>query len=427
MSAPHSVDGDAVVKKVIKRLIPFLFLCYIINYIDRINVGYAALEMKDSLQLSDAVYGLGASMFFVGYVFFEIPSNLVMERVGARLWIARIMVSWGAVSSCMMWVTGPSSFYALRFLLGAAEAGFFPGTIFYLTHWIPAKQRARAVALFLTSTALSGVIGGPLSGALLRLGGTGGLMGWQWLFLLEGIPAVVLGLVTLRYLDDLPVEAQWLSLQERQWLTDKMREENDEKQRHHGYTLFRALTNIKVWRLCILYFSIIISYYGVVFWLPQILKGFSGLNNFMVAVISAVPYFVAAVGMVLIGSHSDRTGERRGHVAFAALLGSAGLLMIAYFQHKHPLLAFFALCLAGLGIWSTLGPFWSLPTEFLTGTAAAGGIALINSMGNVGGFVGPSVVGFVKDQSGSFTGGLLVLAGTLLVGSFLAITVTEKN
>jgi D-galactonate transporter len=421
------VDGERIVQKIVKRLIPFLFLCYIVNYIDRINIGYAALEMKESLRFSDAVYGLGASMFFVGYVFFEIPSNLIMQKVGARLWIARIMVSWGAVSSSMMWVTSPSSFYMLRFLLGAAEAGFFPGTIFYLSHWIPAKQRARAVALFLTSTALSGVIGGPLSGALLKLGGMGGLMGWQWLFLLEGIPAVVLGLATLRYLDDLPAEARWLSIEEREWLTCRMREESEEKQRHHGYTLFQALTNVKVWRLCLLYFSIIISYYGVVFWLPQIFKGFSGLSNFMVALLSAVPYFIAAVGMVLVGNHSDRTGERPRHVAFSALLGSAGLLMSAYFSHENPVLAFLALCLAALGIWSTLGPFWSLPTEFLTGTAAAGGIALINSMGNVGGFVGPSVVGFVKNQTGSFTGGLFVLAATLVVGCLLALSVKEQK
>ncbi len=419
----ESIDAPRTIRKVVGRLIPFLFLCYIVNYIDRINVGYAALEMKDDLLFSDAVYGLGASMFFAGYVLFEIPSNLIMERVGARLWIARIMISWGAVSSSMMLVKTPFSFYALRFFLGAAEAGFFPGTILYLTHWIPAKERARAVALFLTSTALSGVIGGPLSGVLLKLGGAGGLAGWQWLFLLEGIPAVVLGIVTLGYLTDAPAEARWLAPAERAWLARTMKLEQEEKQQRHGYTLLQAFTDKKVWRLCALYFSIIISFYGVVFWLPQILKGFSGLSNFTVGMISAVPYFVAAVAMVAIGNHSDRTGERRRHVAVPAFFGAVGLILSALLQHQSPALAFAALCLAALGIWSTLGPFWSLPTEFLSGTAAAGGIALINSIGNIGGFVGPSVVGLVKERTGSFAGGLFVLAATLLIGSVLALRI----
>lgn len=427
MSGHESIHAGAVVGKVMRRLIPFLFLCYIVNYLDRINVGYAALEMKEDLMFRDAVYGLGASMFFVGYVFFEIPSNLILERVGARLWIARIMISWGVVSSCMMWVRSPFSFYSLRFLLGAAEAGFFPGTIFYLTHWIPTKERARAVAWLLTSTALAGVIGGPLSGALLQMGGIGGLRGWQWLFLLEGMPAIVTGIVTLRYLTDLPEKARWLLPQEREWLSQRMREEHDEKQQRHSYTLLKALTDGKVWRLCVLYFSVVVSFYGVVFWLPQILKGFSGLSNFMVGAVSAVPYFIAAVGMVIIGKHSDRTGERRRHVAVPALSGSIGLILSAYLQQEHPLLAFFALCLAALGIWGTLGPFWSLPTEFLSGTAAAGGIALINSIGNIGGFVGPYAVGFVREKTGSFTGGLFVLAAALLFAGLLALSVKEES
>ncbi len=254
MSSKESINTGAVVAKVVRRLIPFLFLCYIVNYIDRINVGYAALEMKEDLMFSDAVYGLGASMFFIGYVLFEIPSNLIMERVGARLWIARIMISWGAVSSSMMLVKTPASFYLLRLLLGVAEAGFFPGTILYLTRWIPAKERARAVALFLTSTALSGVIGGPLSGALLKMRGLSGLSGWQWLFLIEGIPAILLGIVTLHYLTDFPEEARWLSPQEREWLNQRMREEQEEKQQRHSYTLLKALTHRKVWRLCLLTF-----------------------------------------------------------------------------------------------------------------------------------------------------------------------------
>src|ERR1051325_4455709 len=378
-----AVDPERVRRKVVRRLIPYLFICYIVNYIDRINVGYAALEMKTDLGFSDAVYGLGASMFFVGYVLFEIPSNLIMERVGARIWIARIMISWGAVSSCMMFVKTPAMFYLLRFLLGVAEAVFFPATILYLPHWVPAKERARAVALFLTSTALSGVIGGPLSGLLMNLGGRGGLAGWQWLFVIEGVPAVILGFVTLAYLSDRPEQARWLGAGEREWLGAAMRAEQEEKRLRHSHTLLTALVDRKVWGLCLLYFTIIISFYGVVFWLPQIVKNFSGMSNLMVGVVSAVPYLIASIAMVLIGNHSDKTGERRRHVAMPALAGSIGLILSALLQSHSPLLASLALCLPAPGLWSARGPFWSLPTEFLSGTAAAGGIALINSVGRL--------------------------------------------
>lgn len=422
-----AIEPARVMRKVTRRLIPYLFVCYIVNYLDRINVGYAALEMKADLGFSDAVYGLGASMFFVGYVLFEIPSNLIMERVGARLWIARIMISWGALSSCMMFVETAHGFYLLRFLIGAAEAGFFPGTILYLTHWIPAKERARAVALFLTSTALSGVFGGPLSGALLELRGAHGLAGWQWLFLLEGIPAVALGFVTLAYLDDRAEQARWLTPEERTWLGEKMRAEQEEKLERHGHTLLAALVHPKVLQLCVLYFSIIIGFYGVVFWLPQIVKNFSGLSNAMVGIVSAVPYLIAAIAMVLIGNHSDRTGERGRHVAASALIGSLGLALSAVLQHHSPALAFTALCLAALGIWSTLGPFWSMPTEFLAGAAAAGGIALVNSIGNVGGFVGPYCVGYFKERTGDFADGLFALAAALLVGSAIAFYFARRH
>jgi ACS family tartrate transporter-like MFS transporter len=290
-----------------------------------------------------------------------------------------------------------------------------------LTHWVPAKERARAVALFLTSTALSGVVGGPLSGLLLNLGGFGGLAGWQWLFVIEGIPAMILGFITLAYLTDRPEQARWLAPEEREWLGATMRGEQEETRQRHSHTLSTALVDRKIWGLCLLYFSIIISFYGVVFWLPQIVKNFSGMSNLMVGVVSAVPYLIAAIAMVLIGNHSDKTGERRRHVALPALAGSIGLILSALLQRFSPPLAFLALCLAALGIWSTLGPFWSLPTEFLSGTAAAGGIALINSIGNVGGFVGPFVVGYVKQATGDFTGGLFCLAATLLVGSCLAL------
>ena len=420
------VDENAVVAKVTKRIIPYIFICYIVNYLDRFNVSFAALEMQGDLGFSPMVYGLGASMFFIGYVFFEIPSNLIMARVGARIWIARIMITWGGVSTCMIFVNTSFGFYLLRFLLGVAEAGFFPGMIFYLTHWIPAKERARAFALFLTSTSLAGVFGGPISRALLKIGDVAGLKSWQWLFLVEGIPALVLGGVTLAYLSDYPDRAKWLSPAEREWLSDKMQKENEEKQQSHGFTLLRALTHPKVWRLCLLYFSIVISFYGVAFWLPQIVKSFSGLGNATVALISAAPYLAASISMVLVANHSDRSGERRWHVALSAFAGCLGLGLSAYFlKNNFPLPAFFSLCLAASGIWSTLGPFWSLPTAFLSGTAAAGGIALVNSVGNIGGFVGPYVIGYVKEATDAFTSGLLVLAATLFIAGALALSSKE--
>ncbi len=409
-----------------RRLVPYLFLCYIVNYLDRFNISFAALEMKADLRLSDAVYGLGAGMFFAGYVTFEIPSNLILQRVGARWWIARIMVTWGALSCCMLFVRTPVSFYALRLLLGVAEAGFLPGMIFYLTHWIPIRDQARVFALFLTSTALAGVVGGPVSAALLKLGGAGGLAGWQWLFLVEGLPAVVLGVTTLFYLPDRPSQARWLSAPERAWLEETLRAERAALEQAHRLTLWQALTHGRVWQLCLLYFATIISFYGVAFWLPQIVKSFSGLSNAAASLISALPYLAAAVGMVLVARHSDRTGERRRHVALPAWSAAAALVLGALLQ-RHPILAFLALCVAATGIWSTLGPFWSIPTGFLSGTAAAGGIALINSVGNVGGFVGPTVVGVLKEYTHRFESGLFVLAASLLVAGTLALTLVDET
>ncbi len=420
------IDERVVTAKVTRRLIPYLFLCYIVNYLDRFNISFAALEMKADLGLGDAVYGLGAGMFFVGYVTFEIPSNLILQRVGARWWIARIMVTWGALSCSMMFVRTPASFYVLRFLLGLAEAGFLPGMIFYLTHWIPARDRARVFALFLTSTALAGVVGAPVSAALLQLRGVGGLAGWQWLFLVEGLPAVFLGVTTLFYLADHPSTARWLSAPEQAWLEETLRAERAAKEKMYRLTLWEALTHGRVWRLCLLYFSTIISFYGVAFWLPQIVKSFSGLGNAAASLISALPYLAAAVGMVLIARRSDRTMERRRHVAVPAFAAAAGLILGALVQ-GHPILAFLALCLSATGIWSTLGPFWSLPTAFLSGTAAAGGIALINSVGNVGGFVGPTVMGFLKEATHRFESGLLVLAASLLVAGALALSLPEDH
>ncbi len=420
------IDEGAVTAKVTRRLIPYLFSCYIVNYLDRFNISFAALEMKADLGFSDAVYGLGAGMFFAGYVIFEIPSNLILQRVGARFWISRIMLTWGALSCCMIFVRTPGSFYVLRFLLGLAEAGFLPGMIFYLTHWIPARDRARVFALFLTSTALAGVVGGPVSAALLTLRGAEGLAGWQWLFLVEGLPAVVLGVTTFFYLADHPSAARWLSAPEQAWLAESLRAEREAKERTYRLTLWQALTHTRVWGLCLLYFATIISFYGVAFWLPQIVQSFSGLGNAATSLISALPYLAASVGMVVVARHSDRTAERRRHVAVAALAAAAGLILGALVQ-GHPIVAFLALCLSATGIWSTLGPFWSLPTAFLSGTAAAGGIALINSVGNIGGFVGPTVIGFLKETTHRFESGLLVLAASLVVAAMLALALPDDR
>jgi ACS family tartrate transporter-like MFS transporter len=310
--------------------------------------------------------------------------------------------------------------------LGVAEAGFLPGMIFYLTHWIPARERAGVFALFLTSTALAGVVGAPLSAALLELGGVAGLHGWQWLFLVEGLPAVLLGVTTLFYLPDRPADAPWLSAAEQALLEETLRAEREAMERAHSLTLWQALTHGRVWRLALLYFSTIISFYGVAFWLPQIVQSFSGLGNVGTSLVSALPYLAASVGMVVIARWSDRTGERRRFVAFSAFAAAAGLSLGALVQ-GHPVLAFLALCVSATGIWSTLGPFWSLPTAFLSGTAAAGGIALINSVGNIGGFVGPTVMGFLKERTHRFESGLVVLALTLVVAGILALSLRDGD
>ena len=305
--------------KATRRLIPFMFVLYVVAYLDRINVGFAALQMRADLGFDDRVYGFGAGIFFVGYFLFEVPSNLVLERVGARLWIARIMVTWGVIASAMMVVRGAQSFYLLRFLLGLAEAGFFPGMILYLTYWFPAAERAHAVARFITATAIAGVVGGPISGALLAMDGLGGLRGWEWLFLAEGLPAVGLGLAVLAYLPDGPASASWLTPEERRSLAARLAPDQA-IEAHHAATLAGALADRRVWRLAVLYFVLVTGLYGVGLWLPQIVKGLSGLGDVMVGIVSAVPYVAAAAGMVLVGRHSDRTGERRWHVAGPAFV-----------------------------------------------------------------------------------------------------------
>jgi ACS family tartrate transporter-like MFS transporter len=417
--------GATTLAKITLRLIPFMFVLYIVAFLDRVNVGFAALQMNEGLGFSDTIYGIGAGIFFIGYFIFEIPSNLIMEKVGARIWIARIMLTWGIISSAMFLVSGETSFYILRFLLGVAEAGFFPGMILYLTYWFPARERARRVALFMTAIPISGVFGSPLSGAILTLDGFAGLAGWQIMFLAEGIPAVLLGIVVLRFLPDGPDEAGWLETEERSWLRGALERENRIKSEHGEYTTRQALTNGKVWLLSAIYFGVVTSVYGVSLWLPLIIEDLSGFGTFAVGLLGAIPYLAGAIGMVLFAQHSDATGERRWHVAVAAFIATVGLVLTG--ATASPVVEMAALTLAALGIYSTLATFWSLPTAFLSGTAAAAGIALINSVGNLGGFVGPYVVGFLSDATGSFYAGLLLLAVLILVAGVLALAVRHER
>jgi MFS transporter, ACS family, tartrate transporter len=351
----------------------------------------------------------------------EIPSNLVLQRLGARVWISRIIISWGVVAISMMFTRGARSFYLLRFLLGAAEAGFFPGIIFYLTRWFPSHERARAISLFMTATQIAGLIGGPFSGLLLSMTGLWDLAGWQWLFLAEGIPAVILGAAAAKYLPESPENAQWLDSGERKVLKEQL--ELEREGRRPGHTLGAALTNANVWLLALLYFAIVFGHYGIALWLPQILKGFGDMSDMRVGILSALPFLTAAVVMVLVAKHSDSTGERRWHLALSAFVGAVALVASA--AARTPSVSLLAISIAAAGVSSTAGPFWTLPAEFLEGTAAAGGIALINSTGNLAGFVGPSVVGLIRQATGSFAGGLITMAIAATGAGFIALAMPD--
>lgn len=411
---PLTIEA-ATLRKVTWHLLPFLLLLYIICWLDRVNVGFAALQMNQDLGFSASVYGFGAGVFFAGYALFEIPSNLILARVGARRWIARIMVTWGLISTCMMFVHDTATFYLLRFLLGVAEAGFLPGILYYLGDWYPGAQRAKAVGWFMAAIPLSIVVGGPVAGILLDMDGLLGLRGWQWLYLLEGAPAFLLGFVVLAWLPDNPSQVHWLNDAERAWLDGRIRAEQREAQDRHGIGLGRAMLHPTVWKLALIMFTCQSGSYGLTLWMPQILKGLSGLSDLLVGMISALPYIAAAIGMILIGASSDRTGERFYHIAVPSLVAVLGFTASAWLTTPIP--AMIALTVAAVGDLGSRGPFWALPGRFLTGSAAAGAIALINTVGSLGGFVGPYAVGVVKDATGSFTGGLMFLAGLLLLGA----------
>ena len=417
--SPSDVPARTI-RRIRRRLIPFLAFLYFVAYLDRVNVGFAALQMNAALGLSAIQYGRGAGIFFLGYFLFEVPSNLALARVGARIWIARIAIVWGVVSIATMFAVGPKSFNAIRFLLGAAEAGFFPGIVFYFTFWFPARERARAVAQFSTASMAAGIVGAPLSGLLLSLRGVAGLDGWQWLFLVEGIPAVLLGVVAFMYLDDGPERARWLPDDEKVWLVAELQRERAQTPRPPAHSVRMALLDPGVWRLAFVLFLIVTSGYGFSFFLPQIVKRLSGSSDLLVGLWTAIPFLVAAVGMITIAAHSDRTGERRLHVAACAATAATGLALSSL--TGSPVLALAALALGAIGLYSATPPFWSLPTAFLRGDGAAAGIGLINSVGNLGGFVGPYLMGWMQQASGDFRFGLRVLATSAVFSGLLVLT-----
>jgi len=405
-------------RKVTWRLVPFLFVLYVIAWLDRVNVGFAGLQMNAALGFSSTVFGLGSGIFFLGYCLFEIPSNIILERVGARLWIARIMVTWGLISAGLMFVRTPGVFYLLRFLLGAAEAGFFPGVIYYLSLWYPKAHRARAVAAFMTAVPVTGLIAGPLSGALLELDGFHGLAGWQWLFLLEGLPAVILGISVFFYLNDRPETTPWLTPGERSWLVDTLAAERKACLRPD---IRVALTDGTVWKLGIIFLLVAAGFYGYSFWAPLIIRSLTGLSNIEIGLVLAVISAVTIVGMLLNSYHSDRTGERAIHIAMPLLVSALGLLGCALL--RQPVLAIIALALVPLGHCSSYGPFWSMPTQFLTGPAAAAGVALVTMIANVGGFAGPALIGVLKARTGTHADAFLLLGGLAVIATVLALTI----
>jgi MFS family permease len=405
-------------RKATRRLIPFLFLIYVVAYLDRVNVSFAQLQLEDDLGFSDTIFGIGAGIFSLGYVIFGVPSNLALERFGARRWLAGIMIVWGLISASMMFINDATSFYVLRFLLGAAEAGFFPGIILFLTWWFPERERTRTVALFLTAVSAAYVAGGPLSGGLLELDGFAGLDGWQWLFLAEGIPAIVLGFVTLRYLDERPADADWLEPEERAFLTAEVERERELREALGAQRLRDALASGRVWLLGLLYFILLAAGFGLTFFVPDLVQDRTGYTDFEVGVLSAIPYGFATAAMLIVA-------RRGGGLVGLALVGAAGTVLTAYAQ--SPLLLTIGVTLAAVGILSALPVFWALPTAFLSGTAAAAGIAMIAAIGNLGGFVGPAFTGIAEDQTGSFKLPLVVLAGLLVLGSLLVLLLREER
>jgi ACS family tartrate transporter-like MFS transporter len=433
---PPAIDGRALYARITWRLIPYMFLLYIVAYLDRVNVGFAAMDMKRQLHFSDTVYGAGAGIFFLGYGLCDLPSSLLLRRFGTRAWIARIMISWGIVCACTVFVSSPQSFYWLRFLLGVAEAGFVPGMLLYLTYWFPSQERARAVAKFMTATSLAGVVGAPLSSALLRMDGIAGLRGWQWLFLLEGVPTVLIGISVLFVLKDGPEMVTWLSAAERTWLRAELTRDHARYGAADHHNLGDAFRLPALWILTGVYVVIQIGVYIVTLWMPLILSGLSAgigpsignraadahaaaLDASLIARYSTVPYLIAAIFTVIVGWSSDRFNERRWHLAGCMAVAAVGFAGAAWAGSVFAALCAFSVAAGGL--WSTMGPFWALMTRQVRGAAAAGGVAIITTVGGFGGFLGPTLTGRLHDLTHSFAGGLYGIGGLALCAAFLAL------
>ena len=410
------------------RIMPFLFVCYVLAYVDRVNVGFAKLQMQQDLGMSDSVYGLGAGIFFLGYFLFEVPANMILQRIGARLWIGPLMMAWGVVSACTLFVTGAGSFYVLRFGLGIIESGFFPGVILYLTYWYTQKRRARMVALFMSAVPISGIVAGPISGWILgRMTDAGSLSGWQWLFLLEGIPSVVAGLVTLVFLTDRPADATWLTEDQKALVLRGLEEEDREKRQAGGsaHRLVDAFRSLPVWLLSLAYFGMAGGNYGITFWLPQIIKETITTDPQAIGWISTIPWACSIIAMNLWGHHSDSTGERRWHLALAATVGALALAASAVPGISGPA-GIAALTVAASALMCQFAVFWALPTAILSGSAAAAGIAWINSIGNLAGYASPHAVGYIRDQTHTMVPALLALASLQLMTAVIAVIVGRK-
>lgn len=424
-------DGESIKKRVMRKLyakiIGFFFICWVINYLDRVNVGFAALQMNAELGFTPSIFGFGAGIFAVSYMIFEVPSNILLHKVGARVWFMRIMVTWGLISCGMAFIQGPQSFYWMRFLLGAAEAGFAPGVILYMTLWFPARERSRAIGLFMTATVVATIIGAPLSGWIIDSTHTWlGYSGWRWLFLLEGAPAVILGVIAYFYLvDDLESDTRWLTADERSWLTKTLAAERQVVAEHGLQGMMEALTNWRVWILVMFMLPNAIAIYGLVIWLPQIVKQVGGLTNIATGFVTAIPFIFAAIGLWVVAYSSDRTGERKFHVAGAAFIGGIflGLSALA----NSPFLSLALLCVAAFGMWGLIGTFWSIPTQFLTGGAAATGIAVINGFPQISGFIGPYLVGVISQSTGNFQYALLALAVGPILSGFICLSLKVRR
>lgn len=421
-SAAEISDESHLYSRVTWRLIPFLFACYVAAYLDRVNVGFAKLEMLNDLNFSQTVYGLGAGIFFLGYFLFEVPSNIFLHRVGAKWWISRIMITWSLISGAMMFVTTPTMFYVMRFLLGAAEAGLFPGVMLYLTYWYPAKRRGKVIGTFMASMAVAGIIGGPLSGWIMHgMAGVQGLKGWQWMFLLEALPSLALGIAVLFFLDNRIDDANWLTAEEKALLKRNVAEDGNATQAH---SLRDGFLSARVWLLCAIYFGVVMGVYGVGFWLPTLIKNSGVIDPLTIGFLSVLPYAAAVMAMVLSGHHSDRVGERRWHVVVPALISAFAWVLLINVGGSTTL-AILVLSVATMGIMTAMSQFWCMPTALLSGAAAASGIAVVNSVGNLAGFISPYMVGWIIDRTSSTEIGFYVLAGSLLMGGLLALLIPK--